>query len=349
MRTSSGSAPTSSQARCFAPTGRGCSRCTSPIGRRTTTPSQVIGWWSPEPRGVLPAGRCWSQQVAAAVVSKDANDGRPGLRRRGGRVRRPKQVGSLDQRRHPTCLPPAARAGVGSQRRDVAGTTSWSVGSTASASAGSSPASRCSTDAPTRPRSPWCGWSASCPPTVSRRFLDVQWVTDHLASLGAVEIPRSEYLQLGFVGALKMPLPAVWGAASKTRRYLAVTRSPGGWWAIADPTRPRSTCAPACKRPLTCASVGLTIAASSAPAGALQSVCRVGPVRGDSTARDVSSRRHRAPPPTGSRRRGHRTGAGPQRVLARRPAQPDRDPRPRRPTPGTGSSTCGRPPGWRCG
>jgi leucyl/phenylalanyl-tRNA--protein transferase len=28
-----------------------------------------------------------------------------------------------------------------------------------------------------------------------RRLLDVQWSTDHLASLGAVEIPRSEYLR----------------------------------------------------------------------------------------------------------------------------------------------------------
>ena len=28
-----------------------------------------------------------------------------------------------------------------------------------------------------------------------RRLLDVQWVTDHLATLGAVPIPRSEYLQ----------------------------------------------------------------------------------------------------------------------------------------------------------
>lgn len=48
----------------------------------------------------------------------------------------------------------------------------------------------------------------------SRRLLDVQWVTDHLASLGAVEIARSEYLQL-LRRALKIPQPAVWGAASK--------------------------------------------------------------------------------------------------------------------------------------
>jgi leucyl/phenylalanyl-tRNA--protein transferase len=41
----------------------------------------------------------------------------------------------------------------------------------------------------------------------TRRLLDVQWRTDHLASLGVVEIPRSEYrarLEL----ALKASRPA---------------------------------------------------------------------------------------------------------------------------------------------
>lgn len=41
------------------------------------------------------------------------------------------------------------------------------------------------------------------------RVLDVQWTTGHLASLGAVDIPRPEYLQrLG--RALELPLPAPW-------------------------------------------------------------------------------------------------------------------------------------------
>lgn len=39
-----------------------------------------------------------------------------------------------------------------------------------------------------------------------RRLLDVQWRTDHLASLGAVAVPRAEYLRrLG--DALDLPLP----------------------------------------------------------------------------------------------------------------------------------------------
>ena len=39
-------------------------------------------------------------------------------------------------------------------------------------------------------------------------LLDVQWTTPHLTSLGAVEIPRAEYLRrLG--DALERPLPEV--------------------------------------------------------------------------------------------------------------------------------------------
>ncbi len=41
-----------------------------------------------------------------------------------------------------------------------------------------------------------------------RGLLDVQWQTDHLASLGAVEIPREVYLQRLSV-ALALPLPSV--------------------------------------------------------------------------------------------------------------------------------------------
>ena len=41
---------------------------------------------------------------------------------------------------------------------------------------------------------------------VAGRLLDVQWRTDHLASLGAVEMPRERYLdQLGRVLALPLP------------------------------------------------------------------------------------------------------------------------------------------------
>ena len=41
------------------------------------------------------------------------------------------------------------------------------------------------------------------------RLLDVQWTTDHLASLGAVDVSRARYLEL-LRAALGLPLPARW-------------------------------------------------------------------------------------------------------------------------------------------
>lgn len=43
-----------------------------------------------------------------------------------------------------------------------------------------------------------------------RRVLDTQWQTDHLATLGVVEIPRATYLDRLAV-ALSLPLPAAFG------------------------------------------------------------------------------------------------------------------------------------------
>lgn len=40
------------------------------------------------------------------------------------------------------------------------------------------------------------------------RIIDAQWLTPHLASLGAVEVPRYEYLAM-LASALELPLPAV--------------------------------------------------------------------------------------------------------------------------------------------
>jgi leucyl/phenylalanyl-tRNA--protein transferase len=42
-----------------------------------------------------------------------------------------------------------------------------------------------------------------------RRLVDTQWVTEHLASLGVVGIPRSEYLRR-LAGALVVPPPRGW-------------------------------------------------------------------------------------------------------------------------------------------
>jgi leucyl/phenylalanyl-tRNA--protein transferase len=47
-----------------------------------------------------------------------------------------------------------------------------------------------------------------------RRLFDVQWLTPHLASLGAVEIPRHEYLAR-LADALALPLPPAFSPASR--------------------------------------------------------------------------------------------------------------------------------------
>ncbi len=41
-----------------------------------------------------------------------------------------------------------------------------------------------------------------------RRVLDVQWLTPHLASLGAVEVPRADYVERAADGRGPAPPPA---------------------------------------------------------------------------------------------------------------------------------------------
>jgi leucyl/phenylalanyl-tRNA--protein transferase len=45
---------------------------------------------------------------------------------------------------------------------------------------------------------------------VEARLFDVQWLTPHLASLGAIEVPRSEY-ERRLARALELPLPPAFG------------------------------------------------------------------------------------------------------------------------------------------
>jgi leucyl/phenylalanyl-tRNA--protein transferase len=50
-----------------------------------------------------------------------------------------------------------------------------------------------------------------------RRLLDVQWTTDHLASLGAVSIPREAYLER-LARALRVPLPEAFSGTARRDR-----------------------------------------------------------------------------------------------------------------------------------
>ncbi len=49
------------------------------------------------------------------------------------------------------------------------------------------------------------------------RVLDVQWRTDHLASLGVVEVPRADYLA-ALPAALALPVPAAFAPAALSDR-----------------------------------------------------------------------------------------------------------------------------------
>ena len=57
-----------------------------------------------------------------------------------------------------------------------------------------------------------------------RRLLDVQWRTDHLATLGAVEVPRTRYSEL-LADAMEAPLPAIWASAAPRPRRAPADRS----------------------------------------------------------------------------------------------------------------------------
>lgn len=50
---------------------------------------------------------------------------------------------------------------------------------------------------------------------VEGRLLDVQWATEHLQSLGAVTVPRDEYLRR-LADALVLPLPEIWIEPSRS-------------------------------------------------------------------------------------------------------------------------------------
>jgi leucyl/phenylalanyl-tRNA--protein transferase len=49
------------------------------------------------------------------------------------------------------------------------------------------------------------------------RLLDVQWVTPHLETLGAVEVPRAAYLDL-LDRALQLPAPAAFAGGNPVVR-----------------------------------------------------------------------------------------------------------------------------------
>jgi leucyl/phenylalanyl-tRNA--protein transferase len=174
------------------------------LGRHGRGP---LGWWSPDPRGILPldglkVSRSLRRSVAAfdvrvdtafdQVVSACADSRRP------GRWITPR-ISEAYRRLHD--LGWAHSVECWRADRLVGGLYGVCVGGLF---AGESMFHR-ETDASKVALVTLVGILAEDGDT--RRLLDVQWRTDHLASLGVVEIPRSEYrarLEL----ALQAPRPA---------------------------------------------------------------------------------------------------------------------------------------------
>ena len=184
------SAPTSSRARCWRRTGAGL--FPMPSG----TPGDPTYWFCPVRRGVLPLDGAGRVALAAPLV--------PGLRDprrhrlRGGRstaarTRAGRPGGSTTTSARRTC---GCTSWAGRTRSRPGATAGWPGGCTASPSAGSSRASRCSTGSATPRRWRWSGWWSCCATSGPQdRLIDVQWGTPHLASLGVVEVSRAAYLR----------------------------------------------------------------------------------------------------------------------------------------------------------
>ncbi len=176
------------------------------LGRHGAAP---MGWWSPDPRGVLhPHGLRVSRSLRRScsrftvstdaafdsVVSGCANPGREGrwITRK---------VARAYARLH--ALGWAHSVEVWSEGRLVGGLYGVAVGGLF---AGESMFHE-ATDASKVALVALCELlSADGDP---RRIVDVQWVTPHLASLGAREIPLANYLPL-LARALQAPLPHAW-------------------------------------------------------------------------------------------------------------------------------------------
>ena len=80
-----------------------------------------LGWWSPDPRGVLPLDRLRVSRSLRRSVPALRGPDRHRVRRGDRRLRRPRPAPRVDQPRDPRRLPAAPRPRVGPQRRGVDG------------------------------------------------------------------------------------------------------------------------------------------------------------------------------------------------------------------------------------
>lgn len=174
-------------------------------------PDQVIGWWSPEPRGVLPLDRlvvsrslrqsCRRMRTTVDTAFIDVVDACADRGRSGRWIN--DEIRSAYQRLHELGWAHSVETWRGGDL--VGGLYGVSVGGLF---AGESMFHR----APDASKVALIRLVHELKADGSQRLLDVQWETDHLASLGAVSIPRAEYLRR-LRSALALPLPDVWEGA----------------------------------------------------------------------------------------------------------------------------------------
>jgi leucyl/phenylalanyl-tRNA--protein transferase len=168
-----------------------------------------LGWWSPDPRGVLPldglhVSRSLRRSARRFEVRVDTAFGEV-------------VQGCADPRRHGAWITPAIRAAY--QRLHELGwahsVECWSDGELVGGLyglaigglfAGESMFHR-ATDASKVALAGLVELLRQAG-DADRRLLDVQWRTDHLATLGVVEVPRARYREL-LDDALSLPVPPV--------------------------------------------------------------------------------------------------------------------------------------------
>ncbi len=174
--------------------------------------AQVIGWWSPEPRGILPLDglrvsrslrqSCRKMRTTVDEAFPDVVDGCADRGRSGRWIN--DDIRSAYLRLHELGWAHSVETWRGDEL--VGGLYGVSIGGLF---AGESMFHR----APDASKVALVRLVRVLSADGRPRLLDVQWVTDHLASLGTVAIPRGEYLRR-LRTALALPLPQMWEGAT---------------------------------------------------------------------------------------------------------------------------------------
>jgi leucyl/phenylalanyl-tRNA---protein transferase len=174
------------------------------LGRHGADP---LGWWSPDPRGVLP--------LDGLHVSRSLRRSCRALEVRVDTAFDAVVAGCADRRRTGRWITPAIREAY-SRLHDLGWAHSveaWKDGSLVGglygvAVGGLFAGESMFSAVPDASKVALVGLVAMLREDGGNdRLLDVQWRTDHLATLGVVDVPREEYLRL-LRRALRRPLPA---------------------------------------------------------------------------------------------------------------------------------------------